>query len=401
MSACSSSTDSSVTPMEGYLGESSILRPYFNLKDSLPYVNAKSIQIKLEEYQITKLALEKIYTYLGTSFGNGDMASGRRLFIKLVKSEEIWVERIGLDKQRARDKFYIICDKVLGEGTNNTLHLGFSRKGTARAITEKKVSVNDFNSMRLIQEFNEAIKDDPLRFAISRLKGSEEGLQVSELGGENLLELKINKLSQKERFQIHKSSIAGLACIHSHGFVHRDLKSNNEVVVRNEEGKVIGAKIIDFDTLEKINKRAFAEVTYQDYRSLDILKICMNHHNPVQRRITTHPGDDLWAAMITICKLEKKVDKDKRFISGGFMKRFSEYQKACKPDNDQDEQLRYAGQYLFLMSLKSNLFEDIKSKSILDPLIREMAFKDVRKADSMKAEELLEWMSSIEEGISG
>gem|GEM_PF-4922768 len=83
------------------------------------------------------------------------------------------------------------------------------------------------------------------------------------------------------------------------------------------------------------------------------------------------------------------------------MKRFSEYQKACKPDNDQDEQLRYAGQYLFLMSLKSNLFEDIKSKSILDPLIREMAFKDVRKADSMKAEELLEWMSSIEEGISG
>lgn len=288
--------------------------------------------------------LEKLYLYLG----KGNLQKGKLAFQKYQSDERVTIEKIGVDK-KGFSKFYLVVNKQLGVGGWNSCHIGVSQNATLRAIIRPLPGVLDSENLKNAEELRKAL-GPKYRGPISRVMNYENGVKVTELGGDNLHILsRTNSLSKKERLTIYKSLMQGLVDLHSHGYAHTDLKATNVVVIKDDEGAITGVKIIDLDRLAKIGEshNTKPEVRYLPYSPERIF---------VKDQGIASSKDDVWAAMLIICKMERQVPENLRFLNSSFISKFQEYEE--KLEAMAENQL-YPSRSLFGGSNPGTLFENI------------------------------------------
>lgn len=267
----------------------------------------------LHEFGISQDALKKIYLCLG----------GREVFLNRLEQREITIERAGFSKKGKREaKFYVVLNEAKDSGAFKTFFLGYSRQGTPRAINKVKEK-----EVALPVDPQEISRKDQENGHICRWMGWEPGIRIDELGGENLNQLHMRQLTEPERWTLYRSLIEGLALFAKNGWVHRDIKPDNIVVMRDPDGVILGIKFVDLDFLEKENSQAYWSGT-RFYASLDLMKAYLEARvQPAEksRRFRLDAKDDLWAAMWVIYKLEKRLPSEKRWINSEIMDRAEEY----------------------------------------------------------------------------
>ncbi len=297
------------------------------------------------KYKIDPKAVEALYLHLG----RGDMDKGIEKFENKYRNR-IMIERIGFDKN-GRNKFYITIDKTKSKGGWNQFQIGISRRGTLRGVlrprsSQRIDSENLGNAMELRNRLGKKYQGP-----ISRVMNEENGVKVTELGGEDLFDLvQHTKLSKAVRLVIYKSLLEGVRELHRHGFTHSDLKMENIVVVRNGEGEITGVKIIDLDRLTEIGKshRTRVGTRYVPYSPERIFG---------KDAGVANPKDDIWAAMCVICNLESKADEGDRLLQPTLVDKFNEYKQALR--DDVAEEKLYSKKSLFDATGPANLFNNL------------------------------------------
>jgi len=309
-------------------------------------------------------ALDNIYR----SLGNGNEEVGKDRLLEYIRDGKITVERIGFSKEKENQpvqaKFYIIIDEEKDKGANNQFYIGYSRSGTIRGI------IKDVHGKRRVLELAEKLSskdtfDDHIQRRCSRIMSHEPGVKACQLGGSNLWNLDLSKLTRSERFKLYISIFEGLNVIHKIG-VHQDVKPGN-IVVDGENC----AMFIDFDTIKESNKETPLRTGTLQYFSPERLRKYYDKQTIVASKM-----DDVWAAMLTICELEAKLPKSERLLSDQFVNRTKEYFQTLKGLDDSSIKKRI--EYLQLFN---NLFYYLKPdpKYPLDAVVYETAHTNPRE----------------------
>ncbi|MDP1608055.1 MAG: hypothetical protein Q8L98_01930 [Chlamydiales bacterium] len=305
--------------------------------------------------------LEKLYLYLG----KGNLQKGKSAFQKYQSDERVTIEKIGVDKEGFR-KFYLVVNKQLGVGGWNSCQIGVSQNATLRAIIRPLPDVSDSENLKNAEELRKAL-GPKYRGPISRVMNYENGVKVTELGGDNLHILsRTNSLTKKERLIIYKSLIQGLVDLHSHGYAHTDLKASNVVVIKDDEGAITGVKIIDLDRLAKIGESHNTKlgVRYLPYSPERMF---------AKDKGAASPKDDIWAAMLIICKMERQVPESLRFLNSLFISRFEEYEDQLEA---MAENQLHPSKSLFGGTNPGTLFENIIfNMGLISPKSRPEAYR--------------------------
>ncbi|MBX9745164.1 MAG: hypothetical protein K2X08_08150 [Chlamydiales bacterium] len=313
--------------------------------------------------------LEKLYLYLG----KGNSQKGKATFEKYKSYGRVTIEKIGADKN-GFSKFYLVVDKQLGVGGWNSCQIGVSQNATLRAIIRPLPGVSDSENLKNAKELRKAL-GLKYRGPISRVMNCENGVKVTELGGDNLHVLsRTNSLSKKERLIVYKSLLQGLVDLHRHHYVHTDLKTANIVVMKDDEGAITGVKIIDLDRLSKIGEshNTAPEVRYLPYSPERIF---------VRDQGIASPKDDIWAAMLIICKMESMVSPEVRWLNPSFISKYEEYQDKLEAMTEEElpaypENQLYTSKSLFGGTNPGTLFENtIFNMGLISPKSRPEAIQ--------------------------
>jgi hypothetical protein len=255
------------------------------------------IDIVLHRFGFLEAGLQKIYR----AFGQGNCAEGRQIVFKKLQDRTLTIERIGFtekDPLKIAPKFYIIITHpIVIEGGHSVVLNGYSTAGTPRIIN---VTVTQGEENPAAAK-NLSHKSHPCSEVICRLKRYEEGIKVSEKGEEDLWEFAIEKLSDRARLGMYLLLLRNLALFHQSGFVHRDLKLENIVVLRNESRELIGLKFIDLDTLAREGEKAEFDGTEHLFSYTQLL----NRQNSLEA--FPDQKDDVWGVMLVLCDLERRA----------------------------------------------------------------------------------------------
>lgn len=308
-------------------------------------------------------ALKKIYDRCGK-------IEGRDLFFEKLSQCKIKIERIDFSK-KGQPKFYAVFQELKGRGGLCEFYKGSSRRGTERAI----------NTFQMPRFCNPAVKalsavEQPNQH-ICRLMGWDIGMKVSALGEEDLSKIDIEELSLPIRWKLYKSLLDGLVAFHKAGLVHRDVKAENIVVIKDASGAIEGVKFIDLDTLAK-EKESLSWVGSLISASRDQMVIMTKGVRLRSPTALADHKDDIWAVMWVIYDLEKRITSRGRkgLISNGFLDRCNEYRVALRQHHAQ-----YGRNPVILFSYFSNylnekyplgLFEGVVVEGPLDPLMASM-----------------------------
>ncbi len=321
--------------------------------------------------------------------GNGDLALGSQHFESLKNQGLITVERVGFSKS-GQAKFYIMVNQHKGYGCNNRFHIGISRRGTLRAVNRSRHhNMTILNRQLKAGTYVQNIHHILGKFSsISRVMDHELGIRVSELGHESLSKINVNLLTPEERARIYICLIKGLKSLHENGLTHNDLKPSNVVVCRNSDGKICGVKIIDLDTLAKEHAESVVEGT-AEFIAPERLILANKHGKlttyPMRQFVIASSKEDLWSAMLIICKLEAQVTSDSnRLLSQPILDRFnafltSFYQSPSgisieeKTLNALCQRTQWIQEDL-LAKGRDNLFADIPIATPIDFLVYSMAY---------------------------
>lgn len=340
----------------------------------------KELKILFKALGFQEEALRRIYLDLG-----GDIDTGKKILHKKIKEHSITLERVGFSKAQNREgsakekanepKFYLMVSETEQEGAYNTFHIGYSRKGTGRAVTRSKEG--DCKVFAEAHAHAQKLSQEPLNPGICRIKNSEPAIKVSELGGCSLDKLNYESLSKGDIWNLCGYVAEALANLHERGLVHGDLKPQNIVALFDEKGKICGARLIDLDSLT-----AFGETiptgTLSAYSPSRLLA------RNERRSFKADPSDDIWAFMITLCYLEashvyKGKSQQKELISNPFIKTFFSYLNA----ESAPEKLA-----LLDLSSKTSLFPKESASGFLDGLLVDIGTYDSQKTP--KAREIAE-----------
>lgn len=369
----------------GYTGFQGKLRWFFKSDD-------KRIQEVLKCLHFEKDALKKIYSHLG----KGDEAKGKKRFLNYVRKGQISLERIGFSKEKevesgndgtkiAMPKFYLVINNLKGAGGCNTFSIGFSRKGTDRAVLFSK------------DNFTLKLTEDILNLkgnGIASIKNAEveSGVKVTKLGGKDLFSTleEIRSLSKIERLSLYRNIFSVLNEIHQKGLVHRDIKLDNLVWFSqgslSTDQKVMA---IDLDFVKKEGRSCSATNGTPFYFSPERMQAYIDKSQNSQAIYTADSKDDVWAAMLMICKIESGVSPSERLLSQEFLDRFNAYSHI---EGMIIVQMRSRIEHL---GSKSNLFEGLQanSKHPMERIVQEAA--ETKAGNRLSAGELLSGMDSI------
>ncbi|MBS1658763.1 MAG: serine/threonine protein kinase [Bacteroidetes bacterium] len=314
-------------------------------------------------------ALTRIYLHLE----KGNWERGRALFIKRLADRGITVERAGFSKKGEHQaKFYIVLGGRQAEGSFKVFYHGYSRQGTPRAIN--KVKDAEVSDVPLAPQ--EISRKDQVNGHICRWMGWEAGIRIDELGGEDLSQLDISKLSDQERWTLYRSLIEGLALFAQDEWVHRDVKAKNIVVIRNEEAQVTGVKFIDLDFLGE-NKTLRKWSGTDRYVSADLRSAYLKAQQSRPHCYALDVQDDLWAGMWVIYELEKKLPSQQRWINPEIIARGDRYFRIwegtrCSEKDSRKKRIQRYEQFdeaIHREFSEGGLFSGIDPERPLDPLM--------------------------------
>lgn len=324
----------------------------------------QSLEEIFKQHRVSERAIETLYLYLG----EGDSEIGALKLYEYQEKGLIRLERVGFDKH-GQDKFYIMIRESLNAGGWNQFHIGISRRGALRGVL-RPISMDRIDSIDLgnARELREKL-GRKYQGPISRLMNDENGVKVTELGGENLYRLSNRaRLTKQERLIIYKSLFQGILELHRHGYVHTDLKLENVVVVRDREKNITGVKIIDLDRLRKIDEchKTRMGSRYFPYSPERILG---------KDDGLANPKDDIWAAMCLICDFESRVDEEDCLLGPAVISKYKQYQENLKSKDVACEEI-YQNKSLFSGTRPNNLFQNlIFHMGTIDPVQRPSAEK--------------------------
>lgn len=224
----------------------------------------------------------------------------------------ITLERVGFSKPEkgiSEPKFYLIVHDKKGRGGICQFFHGYSRRGTPRAVTTYEgLLPRDSTAAEDL-----SLRSNPYHESICRLKGHEQGIKVSELGGESLYDLDIAVLSRRERWSLYMHLIWSLMNLHAAGYVHGDIKRENIVVIRDASGSIIGLRFIDLDTLAKTEgglMKAGTSALFSPDRMRETLDSLQQQPRRGSFSTKADSQDDVWSMMGLICELELKAIKN-------------------------------------------------------------------------------------------
>jgi len=347
-------------------------RPIVHLNPVSWTRNLNEFEAVLKDLGFSPGAINKIYM----SLGNENLENGKDVLAGYINSGKITVERVGCSKEKhddsgtkvpSEDKFYLMINEVTAKGGNNEFHIAFSRKGTARGVSRGA------NAPKLAQDLSASEYYDVFPRHCSRIMNYENKIKITELGSKgDLSKFPIENLSRKQRLTLYRTILQGLAYIHKFG-VHGDFKPLNIVATKDNT-----ALIIDFDTLKGTKDKQPFSGTYC-YFSIERMASFING-----REFIASEQDDLWAAMMTICELERKVSPENQLISPNFMKKYEEFKGFLTNPTSElqlfrltqtEKRKKLCQEAINCIGFRDNLFDNEKPDPnyMLDPLVYDMA----------------------------
>ena len=226
--------------------------------DSISFSEQKKNEFE-EELRISLCSLKERKNSSGYgSSGGGSFLSDDESSISI--SNKLFINDI---IEYLPSKKYKILSK-LGEGSFGTVYLAQNKYTNEKvAMKEIKKSNKDLLSDGEIRDEIDILKklDHPdIVRIIESFNTRESYFLVTEYceGGE-LFDQVRNQLSETQIAVIFKQLLSGLAYLHSHNIVHRDLKLENILIYETEKSKTTGEdlfniKIIDFGTARIFDK---------------------------------------------------------------------------------------------------------------------------------------------------
>lgn len=283
--------------------------------------------------------------------------------------EKVAIRSIGKRKMHATDeasdhgqieqaKHYLYLNDKQGEGGCSNVFIGFSRKGTERAISIAKHVQEAQKLEKQMLLANQLTSENAPH--IARVKNHEGPYRAAILGGKDLAQGKIWELSQEARLTVYQDLFQGLDEMHRLGLVHRDIKLEN--VVFNQKEDKIGALIIDYiDFLTQ--EGAITQIQGSPiYFSPEIVRHILTEFN---YDFEASSKSDMWAAMLMICEIELRAQKYNRssLLSPAFLKSYEKYRttafqnaKLLSTPKGFIEFLNALGQQFSICEQKNNLF---------------------------------------------
>ncbi len=294
---------------------------------------------------------------------------GKDKFFLLVKESKVSIERVGQRSSRKvgfftffnegkasiekvqqretqkKDKYYLIIRKPECSGGLNSFQIGYSRRGTPRAIIIEQNRTNTVYSSKKIRR-RKAVKNQNFTLAeqltkenapnVCRMMNYEDSIKVLQLGDMNIHKLDFTNLTKAQRLNLYRGLFKGLFQMHSVGLCHRDLKCGNVVVHINEQGEPVPwiIDILDFLEEEGKNRLGTAMIGTRRMWSPNAVaayeKEQAQWNRPEEEKkpvALANPKDDVWAAMLMICELEFKATEQDRMLSPEFIEMFEEYRR--------------------------------------------------------------------------
>lgn len=330
-------------------------------------------------YNFSDIAMKSIFFNLGDS----NLKRGEEKFKKLVEEGSITLERVGFSRKRkdgdgtSLPRFYLIINEIKDNGAFSSFHEGFTHNGKKIAVTRNIEQQNDPVLNEGIGKAHDLSKKDEKRIYsqgqfISHVKSFEDGVKIGELGSENLSMCLAQgiSLSKIDRLIIYRGILEGLDFIHKNGLVHRDIKLENIVLIRNERRHIIGVKIIDFDFLVEDNSFARGVCGTPIYYSYQLLQQFQRGSHQFSHQSIHSSKEDIWAAMYLICRIENQMPSSKRIVSDEFISRFSEYARFVGSGDMIKDRLRFLK--ICYDTPSQNLFHDLKCVTFMDHFIYRM-----------------------------
>jgi|GEM_PF-5647178 len=333
-------------------------------------IDRLKIDVVQDEGSRKIFVLESLYEKLG----EGDAGCGKTLFEKCLKNGSITLERVGFsktDRPRASAQFFLMVNETRKQGGYNSFHIAADCTGSLWAVSRPLENGKMLNADMALSVSSKLLEKSTSN--VSRIIGVEQGIKISELGGETLLELIRNKgfVSLRDRRVIYRSLIEGIRELHELGIAHGDISLQNVVIVRDKTGAILGVKIIDLDSIAKEGSAYPSEVAAQS-RSLDF---CYERASL---------KDDVWAAMLLICEIEKHTFPEDPMLSDRILTRYDEYR---------DSQLRNQQENGFLH--RECLFDqEVADEFPLDALVIKMA--SIRSVSRGSIQEVASMFEEIE-----
>jgi len=172
--------------------------------------------------------------------------------------------------------FFVVSDKVLGEGTSGQVHAGLNRN-TGETVAVKimpKKPVFAGHAQRGIQReisILETLKHDGIVRLFAHYEDDESVFLVFQHAPTDLLQYVLSRemLSEEESRAIFKCILEAVSYMHAHGIVHRDLKLENFLV--SKDHRIL---LSDFGMATRIspNKRLTRQCGTLTYSAPEITK---------------------------------------------------------------------------------------------------------------------------------
>ncbi len=356
---------------------------------------------KSKNYHFESGAVEKIAQDISNRIG-------KEKFFRLVNEGKVSIERLGLRTTRKEDKYYLIIREPKRSGGFNSFQIGYSRRGTPRAIIIENICAKKDYSPEEIKQRN-AVKNENFTLAerltkenapnVCRIMNYEDGIKVLQLGGKNLHELDLKNLTKVQRLNLYRDLFKGLFQMHSVGLCHRDLKCGNVVIHINQQGEPVPWIIDILDFLEEEGKNRLGTALIGTQRMLSpngvaaYKKERAQRLRPVEERgliAPANPKDDVWAAMLMICQLESKVREQDRMLSPEFIKMFGEYECTVMSTHYMEDFCANFQKYF--QTYRDNLF-DAKRAFVTDYPLNRLVYQmaSTRSEQRPSSKEVLEY----------
>jgi len=248
-------------------------------------LSSKVVRSEMQEQnQAMKTSLEKYYG-VAIDFINARRNISRSVYDTIIKITNEISEAEGLDDRRLESiakkvstwfnpvtltdmKYYIVLEVRIGKDTYvlKRMNLMPSKNANDTLITK-------FNSPYIIE-------------ALMTFRNGTEEWIVMEYVGPKIPDYHGDFTKEEIKMLVHNCFL-GLDTIHENGYYHNDLFARNIVYARNDKGKTVGFKIIDFGRSEMKDKSQMEplELYYEINGVLEVVNEYFKH------RVNMRPKD--------------------------------------------------------------------------------------------------------------